>query len=158
MFRTARFAMLALSVAAVGCVSVETTAPALADTKVDVRLSAVAANPVASLSDPNVNVQIAVRSDLPETVTGGRCANVIEARQPNGTTWTNVTSADAACSTIAIVLAPGATVSISASGSQAAIRAMAGSGSSVVLRARHTLSGASTSYTLQTNEVTMALQ
>ena len=96
-------------------------------------------------------------SSLPEAVSGGVCAQIIEARLASGTAWTNVTSTSAACSMLAAQLLPGGTLNISAIGDQAKIRTVAGSSSSVVLRARHTLAGASTSYTLQSNEITFQL-
>ena len=157
MMRASRVATIALSMLAAACAADETTSPKANDV-VDVRLSAVAGVPVAAVGDPTVSMQVTVRSSLPEAVSGGECANVIEARLPNSTSWTNVTATNGVCSARALLLSPGASATITAAGSQAAIRTMANGAASVVLRAKHTLTGASSSYTLQTNEVTLQLQ
>ncbi len=156
--KISRIALLSASVLLAACGTDEATAPA-ARAPIESRLSAVAASPTASMSDATVSLLVSVTSALPEAVSGGVCAQAIEARTPAGTTWTDVRSSMAVCSAQAIVLAPGATTNITAVADPAKIRAVAGAnGTSVVLRARHTLSGATASYTLQSNEVTWQLQ
>lgn len=153
--RMTRIALLAASVLATACSSDETTAPAAFT--IETRLAASAAVPIASMSDANVTMRVAVTSTLPETVSGGVCAQVIEARVPSATTWTDVTSASGVCSANAIMLAPGGTININAIADQAKARAVAGSSTTLVLRARHSLAGASANYILQSNEVTWQL-
>jgi hypothetical protein len=154
--RITRVAVAATALLMAACASDETTSPPTRS--IESRLAAVAVSPTASVSDQSVTMMVSVTSSLPESVSGGVCAQVIEARQPSATSWTDVTSTSAACSTLAAVLAPGSTLRISAIGDQAKLRAVGGaSGASVVLRARHTLAGASTSYTLQSNELTWQL-
>jgi hypothetical protein len=153
--RMTRIALLAASVFAVACSSDEATAPS--PLNIETRLAATADVPVATLSDANVTMRVAVTSALQETVSGGVCAQTIEARTPSGTSWTDVTSSNGVCSAQAIVLAPGGTISINAIADQAKARTAAGSSPSLVLRARHTLAGASANYTLQSNEVTWQL-
>jgi hypothetical protein len=152
--RMTRIALLAATVFAAACSSDETTAPAPV---IDSRLAAVAVVPTAAINDANVTMRVAVTSALAETVSGGVCAQTIEARTPSGTAWTDVTSSNGVCSANAVVLAPGATININAIADQAKARTVAGSGPSVVLRARHTLAGASANYVLQSNEVTWQL-
>lgn len=125
---------------------------------VEARLSAALATPTVQISNPNVTMSINVTSALQESVQGGICASVVQARAMNGTSWVDVLSDGAACSTIAILLRPSETVTLTATADQAKLRAVAGATSrSVVVRVRHTLNGASANYTLQSNEVTVAL-
>jgi hypothetical protein len=150
--------LLSASLLLAACGADETTAPAQGTT-FETRLSAIAVAPTSTLSDPTVSMMVSVTSTLPESVSGGACAQAIEARTPSGTTWTDVKSSFSACSAQAILLAPGATASFTAVADPAKIRSVAGAaGTSVVLRARHTLAGASASYTLQSTEVTWQLQ
>ena len=155
--RIARIALAAASVLIAACSSNEVTNPTVG-APVESRLAAVGSVDAVSLADANVTMRVAVTSSLQETVTGGVCAQTIEARLPAGTSWTDVTSSSGVCSAIAIVLAPGSTVNLNAIAEQAKVRAVAGTSPSVVLRARHTLTGSSTSYMLQSNEVTWQLQ
>ncbi len=154
--RTARFALVIASLAGSACASDGTSGPSI-DAPITAGLSAVAAAPVGSLSDPNVTMKVSVTSALPEIVSGGVCAQVVEGRTPSSTTWTDVTSQSFACSAIAVSLAPGATTSITAAADQARIRTLVGSGTTVVLRARSALFGASGSYSLVSTEVTYKL-
>lgn len=125
---------------------------------VEARLSAALATPTVQISNPNVMMSVNVTSALQEPVQGGICASVVQARAVNGTSWVDVASDGAACSTIAILLRPSETVTLTAAADQAKLRAVAGAASrSVVIRVRHTLNGASANYTLQSNEVTVAL-
>ena len=55
---------------------------------------------------------------------------------------------------LAVIPEDRSTVNLNAIAEQAKVRAVAGSSPSVVLRARHTLTGSSTSYMLPSNEVT----
>jgi hypothetical protein len=158
MMRLTRMALVAASVLAAGCASDGTTSPAQnAPTKIETRLIATGDVQALSVGDPSVTVKVTVRSELTEMVTGGACAQVIEARAVTGTTWTDVSARLSACSANAIVLPPGGTANINAIADQAAVRQIARSGENVVLRARHSLAGATTTYTLQTAEITMKL-
>ena len=154
--RITRLALVAATALLAACGTDDSTGPNIHGTG-DTRLAAVATSPTSSVADANVTMMVRVTSSLPETVSGGVCAQVIEARLASSTAWTDVTSTSAACSMLAAQLLPGGTLSISAIGDQSKIRAVAGNSASVVLRARHTLAGASTSYTLQSNEVTYQL-
>lgn len=151
--RITRLALVAATALLAACSTDDTTGPNTSG-PADSRLAAVAAAPTSSVSDANVTMMVSVTSSLPETVTGGVCAQIIEARLASSTAWTDVTSSSAVCSMLAAQLLPGGSLSISAIGDQSKIRAVAGNSGSVVLRARHTLAGASTSYMLQSNEVT----
>lgn len=155
--RTARFALVIASLVATACASDGTSGPSI-NSPITAGLSAVVSTaPVGSVSDPNVTMRVSVTSALPEMVSGGVCAQVVEGRSPSGSTWTDVTSTSFACSAVALSLAPGATASITAAADQAKIRTLVGSGSTVVLRARSALFGASGSYALVSNEVTYQL-
>ena len=153
---TARFALVLASLVATACASDGTSGPSL-ESPISAGLSAVAAAPVGSMSDPNVTMKVTVTSSLPETVSGGVCAQIVEGRTASGTMWTDVTSKSFPCSTLAVSLAPGASTSITAAADQAKIRVLVGAGSTVVLRARSALFGASGSYGLISNEVTYQL-
>lgn len=154
--RSARLALVATAAVFAACATNESTSPG-APRQIESRLAAVAVAPTAKVSDANVTMMVAVTSTLPEVVTGGVCAQTIEARVASSTAWTDVTSTSAVCSAIAAQLMPGATLNISAIADQAKIRTVAGSATSVVLRARHSLAGASATYTLQSNEITFQL-
>jgi hypothetical protein len=151
-----RLALVASAALFAACASDTATSPT-PPRQIESRLAAVATSPTASVSDANVTMMVAVTSTLTEPVTGGVCAQTIEARAASSTTWSDVTSNTAVCSLLAAQLAPGATLNISAIGDQAKIRTAAGSASSVLLRARHSLAGASSTYTLQSNEITFQL-
>ncbi len=157
MIRFSRIVLISSTVLAAACASDETTAPAIF-VEADARLAAVAGPPTAAISGQMVTLRVAVTSALPESVTGGVCADAIEARAVSGGTWSNVTSTLAACPTLAVQLAPGATINLTASADQSKLRTVAGSSTGrVVLRVRSTLNGATTTYTLQSNEVTFQL-
>ncbi len=157
MKRTKRFALIAGSLLASACASDSATAPA--DTfPLETRLSAVAAVPSATVTDPTVTMKVTVTSSLQENVSGGVCAQTIEARPGSGSAWTDVTSSTAVCSALAVVLPPGGSITMNAVADQAKIRAAVGSSTStVVLRARSKLFGANSSYMLQSSEVTWQL-
>ena len=158
MMKISGIALLSASLLLSACGADDTTAPAPRPA-IETRLSAIAASPTATLNDATVSMMVSVTSTLAEVVSGGVCAQVIEARTPSGSTWTDVRSTFSACSAQAILLSPGATANFTAVADPAKIRAVAGAaGTSVVLRARHTLSGATASYTLQSTEVTWQLQ
>lgn len=152
-----RIALLAATAFVVGCSSDDPTSPG-PGARIEPKLAASAQSPTATIGDPVVTMRVAVTNSLAETVTGGVCAQEIEARSMAGTTWANVASNQLVCTLQAIQIAPGATANITAAGDQAKIRAAAGAGAtSVVLRVRHTLAGSSTTYTLQSNELTWQL-
>ena len=152
-----RFVLVAASLAATACASDTATSPAPRDLTPDSRLSAVAATPVAVVGSATVTMKVSVTSTLPESVSGGVCADAVEARTASATTWTDVTATNFACSALAATLAPGATLTLTAAADQAKLKAAAGSATTVVMRARSSLSGASASYKLLSNEVTYQL-
>ena len=152
-----RLAVAAAALVAAACASDGSTSPVVADRAADSRLAAVAASPVADLASAMVTMKVAVTSSLPETVTGGVCAQAVEARTATSATWTDVTASTYACPALAAVLAPGGTLTLTAAAAQAKLKAVAGTGSTVLLRARSSLAGANTSYNLQSNEVTYQL-
>lgn len=153
-----RLALVAAAALLGACASDDTTAPA-PGAQFETRLAATAVAPAAGLSGSTVSMMVSVTSTLNEVVSGGVCAQVVEARTLSGTSWTDVRSAVAVCSAQAILLSPGATANFTAVADPVKVRAVAGAaGTAVVLRARHTLAGASASYTLQSNEVTWQLQ
>jgi hypothetical protein len=158
MMRLTRMALITASVFSAGCASDGSTSPENASpTRIESRLIATGDVQALTVGDPSVTVKVTVRSELTEMVTGGACAQIIEARAVNGTTWTDVSARLSACSANAIILPPGGTANINAVADQAAVRQIAGAEGNVVLRARHSLSGANTSYTLQTAEITTKL-
>ena len=154
--RIARFAFVFASLVASACASDGISGPSI-NSPITAGLSAVAAAPVGSVGDPNVTMRLSVTSSLPEMVSGGVCAQAVEGRTPTGNTWTDVTSPSFVCSALAVSLAPGATTSITAAADQARIRTLVGSGTTVLLRARSALFGASGSYALVSNEVSYQL-
>lgn len=157
MIRFSRIVLISSTVLAAACATDQTTAPATY-VEADARLAAVAGPPTSAIAGQMVTLKVAVTSALPETVTGGVCADVIEARAASGGAWSNVTSTVAICPTMAVQLAPGATINLTASADPAKMRTVAGSSTGrVVLRVRSTLAGASMTYTLQSNEVTFQL-
>jgi hypothetical protein len=150
----ARIALIAASVGMTACASDGTTGPT--DTRaIESRLAAVASTPdgSGSLATPGVTVRVTVTSSLTETVSGGVCAESVEARLASDTRWSDVTSSTAVCSALAIQIRPGATVTIDGIADPAKIRSMAAPGTSVMLRVRHSLAGSEKSYVLQSNEV-----
>ncbi len=154
--RLERIALFAATVLATACASDGTTGPK--DTVGDTRLAAVATVTSASLSDASrVTLQVTVTSTLSEQVTGGSCASLVQARTASATTWTNVTSSLSVCSANALLLAPRGTALISASADASKLREVASTGTTIVLRVRHTLDGASTSYTMQSNDVSIVV-
>jgi hypothetical protein len=152
-----RFALIAATALATACASDGTTSPTTAAP--DARLSAVATVTSVSINDASspVMLRVAVTSTLTEQVSAGSCAQLVQARTTGGTTWTDVTTTNGSCSTNILLLAPGATVQISGSADVAKLRTVAATGSTVVVRVRHTLDGASSKYTLQSNEVNVVV-
>ena len=151
--RMNRLLIATAALVAVACGSDDVTSPS-PDRAADPRLSAVAADPVADITSSTVTMKVSVSSTLSESVSGGVCAQSVEARTASATTWTDVTANSFACSALAAVLAPGSTLILTAAADPAKIKTVAGSAASVLLRARSSLAGASTSYLLQSNEVT----
>lgn len=152
--RPAKLALIAATVLTTACASDGTSGPAN-NTSFETRLSAVAAAPTTGLADPVLNIAVTVTSTLPESVSGNLCANTVQARLSNGTSWTDVTSTNAVCSTIAVMLPSGGTVQFRGVADPAKVRALLGGNSgTVVFKVQHSLAGASTNYMLQSNEVT----
>lgn len=154
--RKTRFALFAASLVVAACSTDSSVATGL-DIPADARLSAVAAAPVADLVSSTVTMKVAVTSSLSESVTGGVCASAVQARTTAGTTWSDVTASTYACPALAAVLTPGSTLTITAAADPAKLRAVAGSGTTIVLRARSSLNGSSVAYVIQSNEVTYQL-
>jgi hypothetical protein len=155
--RTTRFLLVAASLIATACASDGSTSPKSNPVN-DTRLAAATLAPTAAVNDPTVTMQVSVTSALPESVSAGVCAQTVEARAVTGTAWSDVSSVSSVCSALAVVLLPGGTANLSASGDQAKIRAAAGAGAStVVLRAKILMAGASTTYQVSSNEVTWKL-
>lgn len=149
-----RIALIAATVGMTACASDGTTNPT--DTlQIESRLAAVASAPdaSASLASTGVTVRVAVTSSLTETVSGGRCAQAVEARLASDSRWTDVTSTTAACSALAILVAPGSTVTFDGIADPSKIRGVASAGSSVLMRVRHSLAGSEKSYVMMSNEV-----
>lgn len=152
--RTAKLALIAATVFATACASDGTSSPNT-NTNFETRLNAVAAAPSTTLADPVLNIAVTVSSTLPESVSGNACASAVQARLANGSTWTDVTSTTAVCSTIAVLLPSGGTVSIRGVADPAKVRSLLGGNSgTVVFKVQHSLAGSSTNYLLQSNEVT----
>ena len=126
---------------------------------VDARLVAVAQSPIVRPGDAFVALDVTVRSNLPETVSGGVCAETVEAKPVSGGTWTNVTATSVACIQIAAILAPGASMTISALADPTKIQAVRGLSREVLLRVRHSFvsSTGNARYVLQSNEITVTM-
>ena len=126
---------------------------------VDARLVAVAQARIVRPGDALILLDVTVRSNLPETVSTGVCAETVEAKPVSGGTWTDVTATSVACISIAAILAPGASMTVSASAEPAKIQAVRGLNREVLLRVRHSFisSTSSTRYVLQSNEVTVTM-
>ncbi len=148
-----RFALATASVFLAACGADDTTAPP-SGAPIETRLAATAVAPVDGLTGSTVSMMVTVTSTLPEVVSGGVCTQEIEARTPSGTAWVDVKASFSACTAQAILLSPGATANFTAVADPAKIRSVAGAvGAAVILRARHSLAGATASYMLQSNEV-----
>ena len=155
--RITRLALAAASLVAAACASDGSTIPVVVERAADSRLAAVAASPVADLASAMLTMKVTVTSSLTESVTGGVCAQAVEARTASSVTWRDVTASTYACPALAAILAPGATLTLTAAADQAKVKAVAGTGNTVLLRARSSLAGANTTYNLQSNEVTYQL-
>jgi hypothetical protein len=145
-------AALALS----ACASDGTTSPASGDAPIEARLVATLTQPTIVSMSSNVSMQVTINNTLSESVSGGVCASVVQARAASATEFVDVASSLVACSMQAMIIVPGATGTISASADPEKLRSVAGGvGRSVVVRVRHSLAGANASYTLQSNDITM---
>lgn len=67
--------------------------------------------------------------------------------------WTDVTSTTAACSALAVLVAPGTTATFDGIADPSKIRGVASAGSSVLMRVRHSLVGSEKTYVMMSNEV-----
>ncbi|MCC7055388.1 MAG: hypothetical protein IT355_19095 [Gemmatimonadaceae bacterium] len=158
MINLARTATVLAAAFLAACASDGTTNPASSSPTFETRLSAAASAPTASLADSVLTLNLAVTNSLSETVSGGICATMVQARAASGTTWTDVTSSIASCPQSAVLLPPGATVNFRATADPAKVRTVAGGSTGIVVfRVRHTLAGSTEAYTLQSNEVTWTL-
>jgi hypothetical protein len=154
---TARLVCVGALVVLAGCANDSTTAPA-DGTSSDKRLSAVVVAPTTTVGAGSVvTVLVSITSALPEPVSSGLCAQVVEARPLAGTTWTDVTAA-VPCAAIALIVPPGGTTTLNAYADQTKARSVAGTGATaVLLRVKAVMSGASTSYQVQSNEIVWPL-
>ena len=152
MVMTAATALIA-ACASDGSTSSKNSAP------VDARLVAVAQSPIVRPGDAFVLFDVTVRSNLPETVSGSVCAETVEAKPVSGGTWTDVTATSMACIQLAAILAPGASMTVSASADPMKIQAVRGQSRSVLLRVRHSLvsNSGNARYALQSNEITVTM-
>lgn len=156
--RMTNILLTAASVFVAACASDSTTGP---DVRIpSTQLVAIAGSPIALVGAATVTFDVVVTNNLQETVTGGVCAETVEAKPLSGGSWTTVTSSTQACSMIAAILAPRASLSLSAAADRAKLNALAnGSANSVLMRVRHSLTGQLTgqNYLVQSNEITVSL-
>jgi len=109
---------------------------------------------MAVLGTETVSMSVTLSSNLPEAVTSGVCALLVDARAVNSTSWIDVRPASTICTMQALLLPPGGTLTIGATADKAQLRAVAGgAGGAVVIRIRHTVDGATTTYALQSAEL-----
>lgn len=150
--------MIAAIVLVAACTSDGTTS-SKNGAPIDARLVAVAQARIVRPGDALVLLDVSVRSNLPETVSTAVCAETVEAKTVSGGTWTDVTATSVGCIAIAAILAPGASMTVSASADPAKIQAVRGLNREVLLRVRHSFvsSTSSTRYVLQSNEVTVTM-
>ena len=158
-----RFAMLCATAALAACASDGITtaptspvpAPAIPGGRsIDARLGATIGSPMAVLGTETVSMSVTLSSNLPEAVTSGVCALLVDARAVNSTSWIDVRPASTICTMQALLLPPGGTLTIGATADKAQLRAVAGgAGGAVVIRIRHTVDGATTTYALQSAEL-----
>lgn len=152
-----RILLVAAAALVAGCAS-DGIAGGTDVTPTTTRLVAVAEAPIPRAGASTVTLNVVVTNRLQESVTGGICAQTVEAKPVSGGTWTNVTSSMQACPAIAAILDPGGTLRISASADKAELVAMLdGRTSGVLLRVRHLLVGSTTGerYLVQSNEITV---
>ena len=153
-----RAVLAAATLFATACASDGTTSPTNTSGQFETRLSAAATPPTVSITSPTLTLNVEVTNTLSETVSGSICATTVLARTVSGTSWTNVTSATASCPQSAAIVAAGATVTFRGIADPAKVRAVAGGNTgTVVFKVQHTLSGNSTNYNLQSNEVTWTM-
>jgi len=154
-----RLFLTAASVLVAGCASDGTTAGT--NGRLTTRLVAVAEiPPIQRFDASSFTFNVVVTSNLQEPVSGGVCAQTVEAKPISGGSWTNVTSSSQVCILIAAILAPGGTLTISASADRAKVTAlMNGGGNTVLMRVRHSLVGETSNqnFTVQSNEITVTM-
>jgi hypothetical protein len=152
--RLARAILATATIVVTACATDGTSSPTTNDPSFETRLAAAATAPTTSIGGPTLTINVAVTNTLPETVSGGVCVNSVMARAVNRSTWTDVTSSLGVCSALAVILAPGNTVSFRGIADPAKVRAVIGGNTGIVVfKVQHSLSGASTNYLLQSNEV-----
>jgi len=99
-------------------------------------------------------MSVTLTSSLPESVTSGVCALLVDARAVSSSSWIDVRPDNPICTLQALQLTPGGTLRINAIADKAKLRVVAGgAGGAVVVRIRHTVDGASTTYALQSAEL-----
>jgi len=154
---TMRFTTVLLAVAAAGCSSDGSTGlPGLTPPAALSR--AVAVEPLITgqvgtlrpqtLSDV-VTVGLTVRNGLNESITGGGCAEAIDARAVNGDRWYDVTAESQVCILLALILRPGASAELTGGVDPAKLRTVAGgAGRPVIVRIRTVFTGENRSYAM----------
>lgn len=156
--RMTRILLTAASVFVTACASDGTTGP---DVRIpSTQLVAMAESPLQRLGATNVTFNVVVTSTLQETVSGGVCAETVQAKPLSGGSWTNVSASTQACARIAAILAPGGTMNVAAAADKAKLTALlSGNANSVLVRVRHSLIGEMSNqiYQVQSNEITISL-
>ena len=94
-------------------------------------------------------ISLTVRNGLNETITGGVCAEAIDARAVNGDRWYDVTAESQVCILLLLALPPGASAELSGTVDPAKLRTVAGgAGRPVIVRIRTIFSGETRSYAM----------
>jgi len=159
--RLSRILLACSTAALVACASDGTTSPTTTPAPpipggrvVDARLGATLGSPTAVLGSETVTMSVTLTSSLPESVTSGVCALLVDARAVSSSSWIDVRPDNPICTLQALQLTPGGTLRINAIADKAKLRVVAGgAGGAVVVRIRHTVDGASTTYALQSAEL-----
>ena len=154
---TMRFMTVLLAVAAAGCSSDGSTGlagltpPAALSRAVAVEplITGQVGTPLPGAPRDQLSIRLTVRNGLNETITGGTCAEAIDARAVNGDRWYDVTAASQICSLLALGLLPGASAELTVGVDQAKLRTVAGgAGRPVIVRIRTIFAGEERSYAM----------
>jgi hypothetical protein len=153
---TMRFMTVLLAVAAAGCSSDGSTglpgltSPAALSRAVAVEplITGQVGAPRPGLRDQLV-IGLTVRNGLNEPITGGICAEAIDARAVNGDRWYDVTAESQVCILLALILRPGASAELTGGVDPAKLRTVAGgAGRPVIVRIRTIFTGENRSYAM----------
>jgi hypothetical protein len=154
---TMRFMAVLLAVVAAGCSSDGSTGlagltpPAALSRAVAVEplITGQVGTPLPGAPRDQLSIRLTVRNGLNETITGGTCAEAIDARAVNGDRWYDVTAASQICSLLALGLLPGASAELTVGVDQAKLRTVAGGvGRPVIVRIRTIFTGENRSYAM----------